>query len=139
MIYFAAFAAVLLVLCGCVTSTVTPVVKYQKGAEFAQSGNMVIADIEASNYTSYLFGFIPILGGSHTRPNAWQYYMWQDTVSNRKTRSMMNWYAKRVLKGDGIENVTIKHDTIGWPTLWIVSWRKVEATARVVKHTVRKK
>ena len=139
IVYAVVFAAFILVWSGCVTSTVTPVVRYDKNTKFTSNGNMVIADIEATNYTSYLFGLFPIVGGRHTRPNAWQYNMWEDTVSDRKTRSMMNWYAKRVLKGDGIENVSIKHDTIGWPTLWIVSWRTVEAKAQVVKYTAPKK
>ena len=44
-----------------------------------------------------------------------------------------------VLKGDGIENYKVKRDVIGWPTLWIVSWRTVHATAQVVKYDKSKK
>lgn len=128
----------LLFLSGCTTSTVKPTMEYAKGKKFSGTGNMVIADIEATNYTSYLFGLLPIVGGSHSRPNACQYYMWRDTVSNRKTQNMMNWYGKRVLKGDGIENFKIRRKTIGWPTLWIVSWRTVHASAQVVKNTPKK-
>ena len=98
------------------------------------AGNMVVADIEGTNYTSYLFGIFPIVGGSWGRPNSSQYNMYQDTISDRKTRYMMNWYATRVMKADGIENLQIVRDTIGWPTLWIVSWRTVHASAQVVKN-----
>ena len=133
------FAISVLLLSGCTTSTVKATVEYKPGEKISDSGNMVIADIEATNYTSYLFGLLPIVGGSHSRPNACQYYMWRDTVSDRKTQSMMNWYGKRVLKGSGIENYKVQRETIGWPTLWIVSWRTVHATAQVVKNTPKKK
>ena len=126
------FFAVFL-LAGCVTSTVQPTVEYKPMSKFTEKGDMVVADIEATNYTSYLFGIFPIVGGSWSRPNAWQYDMWQSTVSNRKTRFMMNWYATKVMKADGIENLKITRDTIGWPTLWIVSWRTVNASAQVIK------
>lgn len=122
-------------LTGCITSTVQPTVRYRQNHPVSASGKRVIADIEATNYASFLFGFIPIVGGSHTLPNAWQYHMWTNTVTNRKTKYMMNWYAKRVMKADGIENVKITHETIGWPTLWIVTWRKIHATAQVVENT----
>ena len=126
-------------LCSCTTSTVLPTMEYSAGSEISEKGNTVIADIEATNYTSYLFGLFPIVGGSHSRPNACQYRMWRDTISDRKTQQMMNWYGKRVLKGDGIEDYKVKRDVIGWPTLWIVSWRTVHATARVVKYNTAKK
>lgn len=126
--------ALMLLLAGCVTSTVQPTVQYKEFSKFSPKGDMIVADIEGTNYTSYLFGVLPIVGGSWGRPNAWQYNMWQDTVSNRKTRYMMNWYATKVMKADGIENLKITRDTIGWPTLWIVSWRTVHASAQVVKH-----
>lgn len=129
----------IIILSGCTTSTVKPTMEYAYGKKMSAKGNVVIADIEATNYTSYLFGILPIVGGSYARPNACQYYMWKDTVSNRKTQHMMNWYGKRVLKGDGIENYKVKRDTIGWPMLWIVSWRTVHATAQVVKNTPKKK
>lgn len=134
-IYLCFFCIAVLLSGGCVTSTVKPVVEYEKNTRFTEKGNMVVADLEATNYTSYLFGIFPIVGGSHTLPNAWQYHMWKDTVSDRKTKSMMNWYARRVMKCDGIENYKVERDTIGWPTLWIVSWRTVHATAQAVKNT----
>lgn len=121
-------------LAGCVTSTVEPTMEYKPMSKFTEKGDMVVADISGTNYTSYLFGLFPIVGGSWTLPNAWQYNMWTDTVSNRKTQSMMNWYATKVMKADGIENLKITRDTIGWPTLWIVSWRTVHATAQVIKR-----
>lgn len=139
IIYTAVFAVLVFFISGCVTSTVTPTMQYPANTKFSAKGKMVIADIEATNYTSYLFGFIPIVGGSHSLPNAWQYRMWRDTISDRKTKGMMNWYGKRVLKGDGIENYRAERDIIGWPTLWIVSWRTVRATAQVVKNTPRKR
>ena len=120
-------------LAGCITSTVEPTVKYEPMTKFTENGDMVVAEISGTNYTSYLFGLLPIVGGSHILPNAWQYRMWTNTVSNRKVRSMMNWYATKVMKADGIENLEITRDTIGWPTLWIVSWRTVNASAQVIK------
>lgn len=132
-------ALAIMILSGCTTSTVKPTMEYKYGSKISAKGNIVIADIKATNYTSYLFGLLPIVGGSYGRPNSCQYYMWRDTVSDRKTQSMMNWYGKRVLKGDGIENYKVKRDTIGWPTLWIVSWRTVHATAQVVKNSPKKR
>ena len=105
----------------------------------SESGKKIVAEIEGTNYTSFLFGVLPIVSGSHTRPNAWQYSMWRDNVSNRKTRSMMNWYATRVMKADGIENFEVEYDTIGWPTLWIVTWKTAHAKAQVVKNIPAKK
>lgn len=131
--------SVIFLFCGCTTSTVKPIMEYRDGTQISENGNTVIADIEATNYTSYLFGLLPIVGGSYARPNACQYRMWRDTISDRKTQQMMNWYGKRVLKGDGIENYKVKRDVIGWPTLWIVSWRTVHATAQVVKYDKSKK
>lgn len=137
------FCAFFIVVCcciaGCVTSTVTPTVRYPEKTKYSASGKMVVADIEATNYTSYLFGIFPIVGGSHSLPNAWQYRMWRDTTSDRKTKGMMSWYAKRVLRADGIENYKAERDVIGWPTLWIVSWRTVHATAQVVKAAPKKR
>ncbi len=120
-------------LTGCITSTVEPTREYKPMSKFSEKGNMVVADISGTNYTSYLFGLFPIVGGRWTFPNAWQYNMWENTVSPRKTRFMMNWYATKVMKADGIENLKITTDTIGWPTLWIVSWRIVHASAQVIK------
>ncbi len=124
----------MLLLAGCVTSTVKPIREYKEFSKMTPAGNMVVADIEGTNYTSYLFGVFPLVGGSWGRPNSSQYNMYQDTVSNRKIHYMMNWYATKVMKSDGIENLQIVRDTIGWPTLWIVSWRTVHASAQVVKH-----
>lgn len=138
-VFLCIFVLAVMILSGCTTSTVKPTMEYAYGKKISAKGNVVIADIEATNYTSYLFGFIPIVGGSHSLPNACQYYMWRDTVSPRKTQSMMNWYGRRVLKGDAVENFKIKRDTIGWPTLWIVSWRTVHATAEVVKFNPKNK
>ncbi len=127
-----------LFLSGCVTSTVEIVRDYPSDS-VSESGKKIVAEIEGTNYTSFLFGVLPIVSGSHTRPNAWQYSMWRDNVSNRKTRSMMNWYATRVMKADGIENFEFEYDTIGWPTLWIVTWKTAHAKAQVVKNIPAKK
>ena len=138
-VFWLLFGIVLAVGSGCTTSTVVPVIKYEENSKITAKGNMVVADIEATNYTSYLFGMFPIVGGSHSRPNSSQYHMWQDTISNRKTFIMMHWYGTNVLKGDGLENLKIERETIGWPTLWIVSWRTVRAKAQVVKYPPKKK
>ena len=74
------FVLLLFAVSGCVTNTVEVVHRYEPGTKFTADGKEVVAELQAENYVTLLFGVFPILSGRPTRPNAMQYDMWENNA-----------------------------------------------------------
>jgi hypothetical protein len=118
---------------GCVTNTVEVIHRYQPKTEFTDDGKEVVADLRAENYVTLLFGFIPILSGRPTLPNAMQYNMWSNTARDHYMKVSLNWYTKKVMKLSGIRDYKSETHFSGWWSLWIVCKKDIIATAKAVK------
>lgn len=121
------------VLSGCVTNTVEIVHKYEPNTKFTADGKEVVAELRAENYVTLLFGFIPILSGRPTRPNAMQYDMWENNARDHYMKVSLNWYAKRVMKCSAITDYKSETNFSGWWSLWIVCKKDIIATAKALK------
>ncbi len=127
----ATLALVLVLMSGCVTSTVKHTMA-PKG-EKAPSGNRAVAQLEGMNSGIFLFYYIPLWSGKDTRPNRREYKTFRNLVEPVNMKRMFNMYSKKFLKADGVENIKTEEKSSGVWTLWILWKRSVHGTATAVK------
>ncbi len=127
------FVLLLFAVSGCVTNTVEVVHRYEPGTKFTADGKEVVAELQAENYVTLLFGVFPILSGRPTRPNAMQYDMWENNARDHYMKKSLNWYTKRVMKCSGFTDYRSETNFSGWWSLWIVCKKEIVATAKALK------
>ena len=122
------FAAVLL-LCGC-TSTSTVTQFPGKKGEISSSGKPVAWHLKGSNRGLYLFYFIPIWSGKPNRPNKAVYDTFQHHLTDRDMLELLDRRRER-LKGDALEDMTVRYSSSGWWSLWIL-WHRSSVGSAVI-------
>ena len=120
------FAACLL-LCGCtVTSTVT--CHPAAAGEVSKSGSPVKWHLQGYNRGLYLFYAIPLWSGKPNRPNKRDYDTFQHHLRDRDMIELLD-RRREFLDTETLEDVTIRHSSSGWWSLWILWHRSSSGSA----------
>ena len=118
---------------GCVTSTVTHRMEPQ-AKEKDKSGKRVVAQLDGMNSGVFLFYYIPLWSGKDTRPNRREYRTFRNLVQPKNMKKMLDGYARKFLKADGVENVRVEEKSSGVWTLWILWKRSIHGSGTAVKY-----
>ena len=121
--------AAILLLCGCTSTSAITQFPGQKG-EVSSGGKPITWHLKASNRGLYLFYFIPIWSGKPNRPNKAVYDTFQDHLTDRDMLELLD-KRRQQLKGDALEDMTVRYASSGWWSLWIF-WHRSSVGSAVI-------
>ena len=116
-------------LCGC-TSTSTIMQFPGKKGEMSSNGKPVSWHLKAENRGLYLFYFIPIWSGKPDYPNRAVYDTFRHHLTDRGMLELLDCRRQR-MKGEALEDMTIRYSSSGWWSCWILWHRSSIGTAVV--------
>lgn len=119
-------AAVLMLLCGCVSSRCEWSDPY--AGQTSTDGNPVIANIEGMNSGVFLFYAIPLWSGQEGRPNRGLYYSLENHVRPKHIRRMFDIYCEK-LSGNRVEDLVYEERSNPWWGLFIFWKRSIHGRA----------
>lgn len=116
-------------LTGCATSHVQ--IQRPKEKKVLPDGREVVAELKGDNTCYYLFGFIPLWCGNSNRPNAGDYYIFRDRLSEIRNDAMLKGFAAK-LGADTVINIKHQRHSTGAYSLWIVCTEAITSTGTAV-------